>query len=106
HEPHVLVAAVLVEPVLATLVERHALALERTALGLLRVLLAGLLHLRERGAARLDDLVRRDAFERRRDLRRDVLGAGQHGYRVFLALQFFLARAGEEAVRIEVVALG
>ena len=106
HEAHVLVAAVLVEPVLAALVERDALALERAALGLLRLLLAGLFHLRERGAPGFDDLVRRDAFERRGDLRRHVLGADQHGYGVFLALQFLLARAGEEAVRIEVVALG
>ncbi len=105
HEADVLVAPVLVEPVLAALVERDALAFERPVLGLLRIHLAGLLQAGEGGAAGLDDLVRRDALERRRDFRRHVLGAHQHGYGVLPALQLLLARAGQEAIGVQVVAL-
>ena len=106
HEAHVLVAVVLVEPVLAALVERHALALERAAPGLLRLFLAGRLELRERGAARLDHALGRDACERGGNLGSHVLGADQHGNRVFLAAQFLLAAGGVEAVGVEVIALG
>ena len=106
HEAHIVVAAVLVEPVLAALVERNAFALERAALGLLRFFLAGLLEFRERGAAGLDDLVRRDAREGGGDLGGHVFGADQHRHGIFLALDLFLARAREEAIGVEVIAFG
>ena len=106
YQAHVVVAMVLVQPVLPALVEVDGFALQRPGSGVLALLLAGLLELRQ---GLLAGVVRRAVIEsadRRRDPVGDVFHAHQHVGDLRAALQFLLPGAREEAPAQQVLLAG
>ena len=77
HQPHVVISLVLVEPVLAALVERHRFTFERRAC-LLRVRLARRFEIGDDFVSLARDIRRRRARSRARDFACHVVGVHQH----------------------------
>ena len=106
HQPHVVIAVVLVEPVLPALVQVHRFALERATGGLLARVLAGLLELREGLLAGVVRGLVIQALDRRHHLRRDVFRAHEDIRDLGGALQLLITRARQEAGAHQVLLAG